>query len=257
MAKLEQDSPSISVAITAHREGLLAGLSVQSALACIREAEKASLRCEIIVILDRADALTKRTIRSALAEIDACIIEVNLGDPALARNRAVDQSRGKYITFLDADDLWSVNWLVFSWQMLEDQPGTIAHSYCNVVFGDKSAVWWHVDSQSDDFDPDYLSWANYWDAMSFAPVDCHREHPYRPNKLQLGFGHEDWFWNHQTLMAHYSHRPVKGTIHFKRARAGSQMSVVSTHGDVTWPEVQQQLFDRQRLFRHTKHHFLR
>jgi glycosyltransferase involved in cell wall biosynthesis len=248
MQKSDPDTYSISVAITAHREGLLAGLSIKSAIACIREAEKASLKSEIIVILDRADALTTRTIQSALVNEEATIIEVDLGDPALSRNRAVDQARGKYITFLDADDLWSVNWLVSAWRMLEDQSGTIGHSYCNIVFGDRSTVWWHADSKSEDFDPNYLSWANYWDAMSFALLDVHREHPYRPNRLELGFGHEDWFWNHQTLMSNYSHRPVMGTIHFKRARAGSQMADVRKHGDLTWPEVQKQLLERQILF---------
>lgn len=235
----------ISIALTCHREGLLAGLSIKSALRCIQEARKIDLSCELLVILDRSDSLTKATITTALGSEEALILETQFGDPGLARNHASEACHGQYLSYLDADDLWSYNWLTSAWLMLKKNPGIIAHSQCNIVFGDRNDVWWHVDSESSDFDPDYLAWSNYWDALSFAQSEIYRRFPFRANNFEQGFGHEDWLWNHQTLMAGVAHRPVANTIHFKRARSSSQMSKVNDHGNLTWPDVQQQWLKRR------------
>jgi hypothetical protein len=235
----------ISVALTCHREGLLAGMSVKSAIRCIHEASRIGLKCELLLILDRSDALTKETVQEALGSSTAVILETSFGDPALSRNQAAQTCQGMYLSYLDADDLWSYNWLTSSWLRLQKEPAIIAHSQCNVVFGDRNDVWWHVDSESPDFDPDYLVWSNYWDALSFAKADTYRTFPFRPNDLEKGFGHEDWLWNHHTLMAGLSHRPVDNTIHFKRARIGSQMSKINDHGNLTWPDVQKDWLARR------------
>ena len=84
-------------------------------------------------------------------------------------------------------------------------------------------------------EPDYLAWLNYWDAMSMAATAIYRRHPFRSNDLALGFGHEDWHWNRMTLAAGHAHRPVPGTMHFKRRRSGSQMARVAGADGVSWP----------------------
>jgi hypothetical protein len=237
----------ISVALTCHREGLLAGLSVKSALRCMQEARKIDLSCELLIILDRSDSLTKATIEMALGSESALVLETQFGDPGLARNQASGACQGKYLSYLDADDLWSYNWLTSAWFMLQKYPDIIAHSQCNIVFGDRNDVWWHLDSESVDFDPDYLALANYWDSLSFSQSEMYRRFPFRANNFEQGFGHEDWLWNHHTLMAGLAHRPVINTIHFKRARGSSQMSKVHDHGNLTWPEVQQQWLERRAI----------
>ena len=237
----------ISVALTCHREGLLAGLSAKSALRCMQEARMMDLSCELLVILDRSDTLTKATLENALSSESVLFLETQFGDPGLARNQASQSCQGKYLSYLDADDLWSYNWLTSAWLMLEKNPDIIAHSQCNIVFGDRDDVWWHVDSESSDFDSDYLSWSNYWDSLSFAQSETYRRFPFRANNFEQGFGHEDWLWNHHTLTAGLAHRPVINTIHFKRARGGSQMSKVLDHGNLTWPEVHQQWLERRNL----------
>ena len=234
----------ISVALTCHREGLLAGLSAKSAIRCMQEARDMDLSCELLVILDRSDPLTKATIETALGSESALVLDTQFGDPGLARNQAAQACQGKYLSYLDADDLWSYNWLTSAWIMLQKNPNIIVHSQCNIIFGNRNDVWWHVDSESPDCNHDYLVWANYWDALSFSQSAIYREFPFRPNNLEQGFGHEDWLWNHQTLLAGLAHRPVPNTIHFKRARVGSQMSIVNNHGNLTWPEVQQQWLER-------------
>jgi len=116
-----------------------------------------------------------------------------------------------------------------------DKPRTVFHSDCNVAFGDDHHLWWHEDSTLPSFDAGYLTWANYWDALSFAAREVYTEFPFRPNDLRAGFGHEDWHWNRVTYDAGLAHRPVPGTVHFKRKRAGSQMAEVARADACIWP----------------------
>lgn len=224
----------VTTIITAHREGLIAAQSARSALEAVAEAEANGLTCEIVVVLDRADAPTAGCLRSALGE-RARYLETDEGDPGQARNRGVAEARGQTVAFLDGDDLWSRNWLVAAFRQVSERPDSIAHSACNLVFGRTRLMWFHTDSETALCDPSYLNWTNYWDALTLARTDLHRSIPFRRNDLRLGFGHEDWHWNMVTLRRGHPHKPVPGTMHFKRARAGSQMSAVDRVGGVPWP----------------------
>jgi glycosyltransferase involved in cell wall biosynthesis len=224
----------ISVILTAHREGVIAGVSARSAQAALLQSTAEGLSHEIIVVLDRADSVTASTLRSALGGF-ARFLETDEGDPGLARNRGIEIARGLCAAFLDCDDLWTENWLVEAWRLVEKRPEIVAHSACNLIFGDRRLFWWHVDSESALCDPGYLSWMNYWDAMSFARTSLFRKFPFRRNDLELGFGHEDWHWNALTLAAGVPHKPVAKTMHFKRSRAGSQTEKVERAGGIRWP----------------------
>ena len=227
-------APDIRVIITAHREGMLAGVSARSAAAAIAHATGCGLSCEVVVVLDRSDDLTSQTLREYFGE-DARCFESDLGDPGLARNLGLERARGLHSAFLDADDLWSENWLSDAHAYLQRRPDVIAHSCCNIVFGAEQLVWWHTDSESPLCDPEYLEWMNYWDALCFARTEVLRRFPFRANDIAAGFGHEDWHWNKITLLAGVQHKPVPGTIHFKRKREGSQSDLVNRKGGVPWP----------------------
>jgi glycosyltransferase involved in cell wall biosynthesis len=229
----------VSVILTAHREGILAGVTARSACAAIDHVHAAQgLNCEVIVVLDDATAETRAVLEhglSNLADTPVRVLAVKTGDPGQSRNIGVSEARGLCATFLDGDDLWSVNWLTEAWKLIQERPDAVAQSMCNVVFGKQKNVWWHVDSEGPLFDPRYLAWTNYWDAMSFARTDIYRNLPFRANDLKLGFGHEDWDWSVLTHARGIPHKPVRRTIHFKRRRQGSQMSLVENAGAVVWP----------------------
>tara|TARA_B110001454_G_scaffold195423_1_gene197693 strand:- start:2455 stop:3177 length:723 start_codon:yes stop_codon:yes gene_type:complete len=226
----------ISIIITGHREGLLSAMSIKSALRCAELAAAKNLSCEFIVVLDNVDLCTDETVSNAFANIDHVhVIKTEYGDPGLARNRGLSVATGTCSTLLDADDLWSENWLVDAFPFIQHRPDAIAHSACNVAFGGWSNVWWHMDSELDSFDRHYLDWGNYWDALIFARTDLLRKYPYRANDMILGFGHEDWDWNRITIDAGVPHKPVPDTIHFKRKRFDSQsMKVYAVEGS-PWP----------------------
>lgn len=225
----------ISIIITAHREGLISGITARSAKEAIEVVRKDGAETEVILVLDRSDDLTGTVLSNALAS-DAQVLETDLGDPGLARNAGVAKASGRFSAFLDGDDLWSINWLSEAWKLARARPDAVFHSHCNIIFGQERTIWWHIDSEGPLFDIDYLGWANYWDAMSFAASDSYRNIPFRANDLKRGFGHEDWHWNVHTIKAGIAHKPVPQTLHFKRRRAGSQMAQVAKNDAIIWPD---------------------
>lgn len=227
--------PAISVILTTHREGVLAGPTIRSLEAAVAAAAAAGLATEVVAVLDRPDPDTAALIAAALPA--ARRLEVAEGDPGLARNHGIAAARGACVALLDGDDLWSENWLAEAWRLVAARPEVIAHSEVNLTFGTERSLWWHVDSEGPLYDPDYLDWANYWDALSFARRDVYRRFPYRANDLALGFGHEDWYWNRVTLAAGHPHKPVPGTLHFKRRRRGSQIHRANSADSVPWPDA--------------------
>ena len=82
---------------------------------------------------------------------------------------------------------------------------------------------------------DFQRVGNYWDALCLAPRAVFIDHPFRQNNIKAGYGHEDWHWNNLTLAAGIAHRPVPGTVHFKRRRDGSQMEICDKGDVVVYP----------------------
>lgn len=226
--------PDISIILTAHREGLLAGATGRSAQAAMYHAAQAGLTCETIVVLDRADILTGQILREIFGT-RARFVETDYGDPGQARNQGVDEAQGICSAFLDGDDLWSENWLSAAWTLSAQRPDAVFHSACNLVFGQRRLLFWHADSETELCERAYMSWLNYWDAMSFSRTRLYRDFPFKANDLKQGFGHEDWHWNAVTLAQGIAHKPVPGTMHFKRARQDSQMSRVARVNGIRWP----------------------
>jgi hypothetical protein len=140
------------------------------------------------------------------------------------------------VTFLDADDLWSFNWIEAACAFCQAQAGkVVAHPEINVIFGGEQNIRVHADSEAEAFDPGYLSVGNYWDALCFAPRDLLLQFPFTTSELSAGYGHEDWHWNNVTLFDKIAHRPVPDTIHFKRRRINSRLADCHASDVVTWP----------------------
>lgn len=231
---MTESRPDISAILTAHAEGTTVGVSFRSMLAAVRVATEAGLDIEVLVALDDPDGAT----REMLAEVEAHggrLLEVSHADQALVRNDAVRESEGRFIAFLDGDDLWTENWLVAAHALCAGEPRTIAHPYADWVFGEGHSLSLPPDQTDPQFDAATLRVTNAWDALCLAPREAHLDHPYQARSLAEGYAFEDWLWNLETIRAGYVHRVVPDTIHFKRSRAGSQFRLATAKRCLTRP----------------------
>ncbi|MBP0616040.1 glycosyltransferase family 2 protein [Jiella mangrovi] len=212
----------ITCVITGHHERRIAIPSLRSFQIAIEEAQKAGLTVQALYLLDNPDDLTQ-SLFERYAVAGGQLKLVDFADQGLVRNAATEDATGRYIAFLDGDDLWSRTWLVEAVAFLKEQKRrTIAHPAYNYFFENQASIFCHVDQEAPEFRLDMLRLVNYWDALSVCETEIHREFPFGMRDIEGGFAYEDWAWNCETLAAGIVHKVVPDTILFKRRQAMSQ-----------------------------------
>lgn len=216
--------PDLTVAVSAHNEGIVAGPTMISVEAAIARVESRGITVERIVGLDNPtddceefftqDALSKWTLH-----------RFTFSDPFLSRNALCNAATGRWIAFIDADDLISENWFDEAIRILqqngESNENIIVHPELNWIFGGANSIFAKISQDDDMFNPYYFYNANYFDMMSVYPLSVARSLPYQSRDIDHGFGYQDWQWNVQTMAAGWKHKVAPDTIIFKRRRADS------------------------------------
>ncbi|MCI0590553.1 MAG: glycosyltransferase [Gammaproteobacteria bacterium] len=96
-----EDSPLVSVVIATYNMAVYLPLAVRSAL------DQTYKNIELLIIDDGSTDSTKETVRPFLEDTRVrYLFQENRGQ-GTAKNQGVRESRGEYIAFLDADDLWA------------------------------------------------------------------------------------------------------------------------------------------------------
>jgi hypothetical protein len=228
--------PDITITIIFHREGAFADPALASLGDQVNVARAAGLTVETQAILDRADEPTRHIVAARGQWIDT-VEEVSFGDLGLARNAGTRLAHGRFLSFLDGDDLWGENWLraafeaaiapatppvviwhpehlyVFSESGLDGAPEAPTQSFHSIMHSSDTA----------EFDPMLLVFGNLWSANAFAPRELHLRFPYRAVDRARGLGVEDWSWNLETLGAGIPHRVVPCAVHLIRRRRSASL----------------------------------
>lgn len=129
--KKRSDGPAVSVVIAAYNEEQYIAEAVESVLA------QTFRDFEVIVVDDGSTDRTPEIVRAYAQEQHAqeqhvrvrYLHQPNSGQPA-ARNRGIRAARGRYVAFLDADDLWLPAKLERQMQLLRSSPER-AWVYCD------------------------------------------------------------------------------------------------------------------------------
>ena len=230
-------SCDLTCIITGHREGRLAVPSLRSFWLAIDAARIAGYSVEARLCLDCADWLTTKVFESYQEDAPK-VSKYEFGDQGKVRNAAIGSVgkgvRGTYSAFLDADDIWSEDWLVQALNYLKDKPNThIAHPAYNYFFEKQATIFQHIDQENPDFRLDSLRVANYWDALCVCPTEIYRAFPFCDRDIAGGYAYEDWVWNCETVAAGKIHKVVPNSVVFKRRQKTSQTIKASINKSLT------------------------
>ena len=219
------EKPNLSIILTAHSEGLLAHKTLRNIFSAVKLLEKKNVSYEIIVHIDNGTKETLNYFSRYEKDPRFKIFKNNFKDPGLSRNFAVKNSSGEVISLIDADDLFSDNWLLLSYEFIKS--GTepvIVHPEASLTFGNSAphVLWLQHNSENSPEDLLIACGANRWISMCSAPREVFLETPYP--KTRNGYGNEDWWFNTETEAKGIAHKILPSTIQFYRQKPVSVLS---------------------------------
>lgn len=211
----------LTLIVTAHDETLVAGPTMTAADVAVAAAREAGYTVETIIALDNAtDATTEYFGQSCFDHWQRWTMDE--GDLGRVRNALVPRTSGRFIAFLDADDLFSENWLADGVGVLtaaaERGERIIAHPEVNLIFDGTKFLYQNIDQDSPLFTPYYLYAANGYDSLCLTPREAHLDVPYVSRNIPNGLSYQDWQFAVQTMARGWKHVVVRDTIIFKRRR---------------------------------------
>ncbi|WP_299819786.1 glycosyltransferase [uncultured Jannaschia sp.] len=213
----------LSLLLTVHAETLVAGPTMRSAEAALARVEARGYRVERLMGLDAAGAAT-RAYMAQPAFARWTRHDLDLRDQGQARNALVRAARGRWIALLDADDLFSENWLEAALARLAGPEAgrAIVHPEAMWQFDKSQTIYTNPDQSAAHFSPWHFAMQNYYDALCVAPRAAWLEVPYADRDVARGYAYEDWQWGVETMAAGWRHVVARDTVIFKRRRDVSQ-----------------------------------
>ncbi len=196
--------------------------TLQSIAMAVEQAQNTAGLCvEWLLILDPAHEETRQSVEAHIPAF-ARIIETQTHNSALARNAGVLASKGEFTTFVDTDQLISINWLSAAHQFFlsSRQRRLILHPMAEIRFGADVCIRAYYSSDDADFCKTGLMSQSFW-ISSFAKRDLFLEFPFDAIDLEHGFAFEDVQFNCDTLAANVPHRLVPGTFYCCRKNTRS------------------------------------
>jgi hypothetical protein len=216
----------LTLVVTAHDETVVSGPTMRSADLAVEAAREHGYTVEPIIALDKAtDATTAYFHQPRFDHWERRILHE--GDLGRVRNALVPDTEGELIAFLDADDLFSENWLaegISAVKAGEDRgEKLIAHPELRVLFDRNQTVSRNIDQDSPLFTPHYFYVRNYYDSLCLASREAHLAAPYAERDIPNGLSFQDFQFNIETMSRGWKHVVVKDTLIFKRRRDFSLM----------------------------------
>ena len=215
----------LSIVVTVHDEGLLAHKTMLSVFEGAKKVEEEGFSYEIIVHIDNGDKCTKDYFKRYNDDKRIKIFDNKFGDLGLSRNYAAKVSKGKYVSFLDGDDLVSDNWFVEALKILtKSKENLVVHPEAVLNFGinQPTVLTLQKPSLSEEEDTLLLLGENRWVSVAMAQREVFENTPYF--KKTAGYNYEDYVFNIETVERGIRHEIAKGTVLFYRRSDDSMLS---------------------------------
>jgi len=232
--------PDVTVVVTAHKEGPLLRMSINSLARCRARAIDAGIDVDILVVGDATDATTSRVIDDLQGFAGVRTLRVSHRDLGLARNAGIQKARGQWVAIADGDDLYGADWIVASMKRARSEASPcIVHPELVILFGAESGYYWQRGEESPDFNRDCALHINPFNSCAFAHKSVFIDHPYHAvGPAEGGFGFEDWHWNCETMAAGIRHLTAPSTVQFvRRKEVGSLSKLQAMHSAVIRPSA--------------------
>jgi glycosyltransferase involved in cell wall biosynthesis len=224
MVKKRDYSVDLSIIITAHNEGILIHKTIASVRRAVTKLE-GRFTYEIILHIDKPNQATSEYVKihKNTSLKDVRIYDNNFGDLGLSRNFAVTKAYGKFVSFIDADDLMSQNWLIDAYDFLSkhEYGKYVAHTAMTVEFGDVNSIIQKYGEINKTTDTLLNVYSARWNSVIIAPRTVLLKYPYPTNNP--GYGYEDWFLSCSFIQNNIHNTLIPETVIFVRRKvAGSE-----------------------------------
>lgn len=215
----------ISVIICGHNEGRLIHRTITSVLRAVDYAKlKKNLEIEIIISLDNPSEEMFDYINNSKYRDRFVSYTNNFIDLALSRNFAATKARGKYLAFIDGDDIFCETWLLKSFDKAENyKEECILHPEYFISFEAKNHLWKRISSVDPSFRFGSLFAYNLWDATIFLNASLMKRFNFKACPKDSGWGYEDYDFFCNTLGSDVPHLIVEETVVFVRAKSYGSM----------------------------------
>ncbi len=239
--------PLLTVAVTAHDENLWLYKTLRSIKNALRNFKASEY--EVIIHVDNgSDFLLERIGKTDYWPLKFKNYENHFGDLGQSRNFCAKKAKGKYLFFMDADDLVSENFLEKAVKILEKGEDVLLHPESCLTFeekGDCYVLMRTTPGETPEDDAFAMLEKNLWVSMVIGKRDIFLKYPYADT--ENGFGHEDYAFNMATLAAGIRHSSVPEEMEFYRIKRDS-LCKTSNSKHVTQPRTDLFDFEKWRGF---------
>lgn len=236
----------ITVIITGHDEGRILHRTLASVFRAVNYASKNDVDIEVILHMDTPSERLKKYVENSEYKKRMIIYENNFKDLGLSRNFASNKASGKYLAFIDGDDLFCEDWLFKAFSYAEKLGNeNILHPEYFVNFETKNLIWRRISSTDPSFRYGALMYFNPWDATIFLNRSILQKCTFKKLTKESGFGYEDYAYFCDTLAINIQHLIVPATVVFVRAKKTGSLLMERSSIYSVLPMTK--LFDREIL----------
>ena len=222
---------AISIVITAHDEGQMVLQCVEMVWQSIAYASSnRSIAHEILVALDCPDFETRKILKYDFeSERNVSTFELDFMDIGLVRNKMISLCKNDLIFFVDADDLWSKNWISKVLDESRYALNSIFHpEHTYFVDRENTRVFQNFKLKKF-FNSKYtLLFENHWTSSFATKKTVFNLIRFKSGKVGQDsgiFAFEDWTFFRDTLFLGFKHEIVSDTFHINRIKESSNTSL--------------------------------